>query len=259
MTEFLSRILATKEEEVAVLKQQRSLEDLKNSIRDLPPVRGLASSLKVPGISIIAEVKKASPSAGVLAADFDHRSLGRDYEAGGAAALSVLTDKKYFQGTIEFLQDIRSVTALPILRKDFVIHEYQIYETRAAGGDAVLLIARLLDQKVLLEFYESAASIGLETLVEVHDEKDIEKANNCGAAIIGINNRNLSDFSVSIDRSLRLRPLLHDGAIAVSESGIRRKEDVKVLRDAGFDAILVGEGLVTKGDRQQAIRELLPD
>ena len=259
MTEFLSRILATKEEEVAVLKQQRSLEDLKNSIRDLPPVRGLASSLKVPGISIIAEVKKASPSAGVLAADFDHRSLGRDYEAGGAAALSVLTDKKYFQGTIEFLQDIRSVTALPILRKDFVIHEYQIYETRAAGGDAVLLIARLLDQKVLLEFYESAASIGLETLVEVHDEKDIEKANNCGAAIIGINNRNLSDFSVSIDRSLRLRPLLHDGAIAVSESGIRRKEDVKVLRDAGFDAILVGEGLVTKGDRQQAIRELRPD
>jgi len=259
MTEFLSRILATKEEEVAVLKQQRSLEDLKNSIRDLPPVRGLASSLKVPGISIIAEVKKASPSAGVLAADFDHRSLGRDYEAGGAAALSVLTDKKYFQGTIEFLQDIRSVTALPILRKDFVIHEYQIYETRAAGGDAVLLIARLLDQKMLLEFYESAASIGLETLVEVHDEKDIEKANNCGAAIIGINNRNLSDFSVSIDRSLRLRPLLHDGAIAVSESGIRRKEDVKVLRDAGFDAILVGEGLVTKGDRQQAIRELRPD
>jgi len=259
MTEFLSRILATKEEEVAVLKQQRSLEDLKNSIRDLPPVRGLASSLKVPGISIIAEVKKASPSAGVLAADFDHRSIGRDYEAGGAAALSVLTDKKYFQGTIEFLQDIRSVTALPILRKDFVIHEYQIYETRAAGGDAVLLIARLLDQKVLLEFYESAASIGLETLVEVHDEKDIEKANNCGAAIIGINNRNLSDFSVSIDRSLRLRPLLHDGAIAVSESGIRRKEDVKVLRDAGFDAILVGEGLVTKGDRQQAIRELRPD
>ncbi|HLA69657.1 MAG TPA: indole-3-glycerol phosphate synthase TrpC [Bacteroidota bacterium] len=259
MTEFLSRILATKEEEVAVLKQQRSLEDLKNSIRDLPPVRGLASSLKVPGISIIAEVKKASPSAGVLAADFDHRSIGRDYEAGGAAALSVLTDKKYFQGTIEFLQDIRSVTALPILRKDFVIHEYQIYETRAAGGDAVLLIARLLDQKMLLEFYESAASIGLETLVEVHDEKDIEKANNCGAAIIGINNRNLSDFSVSIDRSLRLRPLLHDGAIAVSESGIRRKEDVKVLRDAGFDAILVGEGLVTKGDRQQAIRELRPD
>ena len=259
MTEFLSRILATKEQEVAVLTQQRSIEDLKNSIRDLPPVRGLASSLKVPGISIIAEVKKASPSAGVLAADFDHRSLGRDYEAGGAAALSVLTDKKYFQGTIEFLQDIRSVTALPILRKDFVIHEYQIYETRAAGGDAVLLIARLLDQKMLLEFYESAASIGLETLVEVHDEKDIEKANNCGAAIIGINNRNLSDFSVSIDRSLRLRPLLHDGAIAVSESGIRRKEDVKVLRDAGFDAILVGEGLVTKGDRQQAIRELRPD
>ena len=259
MTEFLSRILATKEQEVAVLTQQRSIEDLKNSIRDLPPVRGLASSLKVPGISIIAEVKKASPSAGVLAADFDHRSIGRDYEAGGAAALSVLTDKKYFQGTIEFLQDIRSVTALPILRKDFVIHEYQIYETRAAGGDAVLLIARLLDQKMLLEFYESAASIGLETLVEVHDEKDIEKANNCGAAIIGINNRNLSDFSVSIDRSLRLRPLLHDGAIAVSESGIRRKEDVKVLRDAGFDAILVGEGLVTKGDRQQAIRELRPD
>jgi indole-3-glycerol phosphate synthase len=259
MTEFLSRILASKEEEVELRKQKRPLGDLKASVRGLPPVRSLGASLKVPGISVIAEIKKASPSAGVLAAEFDHRSLGREFEAGGAAALSVLTDKEFFQGAIEFLQDVRTVTTLPILRKDFVIHEYQIYETRAAGADALLLIARLLDEATLRRFYDTAGAIGLEALVEVHDEKDLEKANNVGAAIIGINNRDLSDFSVVLDRSLRLRPLVRSRALTVSESGIRHKDDVKALREAGFDAVLVGEGLVTKPDRQQAVRELMMD
>jgi len=257
MTGFLTRILAAKEEEVAMKSRKRPLKDLKRSIRSLPAVRSLASALRTPRMSIIAEVKKASPSAGVLTSTFDHRSLGREYEAGGAAALSVLTDREFFQGSLEFLKDIRLVAALPILRKDFIIKEYQIYETRDAGGDAVLLIARILEQSTLREFYELAGAIGLQSLVEVHDEKDVEKANGIGASIIGINNRDLSDFSVSLDRSLKLRPLLHSGAIAVSESGIRTKSEVKILREAGFNAVLVGEGLVKSSDRRQAVRELI--
>lgn len=259
MNQFLNRILESKRLEVAAAKQQKSLEIHRSSIRDLPPTRGFAKSLAGPGLSVIAEIKKASPSAGTLTTHFDHCAMGREYEAGGASALSVLTDKPFFSGDIRFLEEIRQTTRLPILRKDFVIDEYQIYETRTAGADALLLIARILEQETLRKFYETGSAIGLDLLVEVHNEADIGKARMAGASLIGINNRDLDDFSVSLDVSIRLRPLLPPSALAVSESGIRRIEDVRLLKEAGFNAVLVGEGLVKADNRMRAVQELLAD
>jgi len=259
MSSFLNRILAKKKEEVAASKRQHPVDALRSSVRDLPPIRSLIKSLSKPGLSLIAEIKKTSPSAGELTSHFDHCVMGRDYEIGGAAALSVLTDASFFGGNIRFLRDVREVTQLPILRKDFVVDEYQIFETRVAGADALLLIARILDTEALRKLHETANAVGLDILVEVHDEADIAKARSVGAPLIGINNRDLSDFSVSLDRSRLLRPLLPPSVLAVSESGIQRTEDVKLMKNAGFDAILVGEGLVKAEDRVQAVENLLMD
>ncbi len=257
MESFLHRIIASKKEEVASQRLKAPIASLRSAIQDLPPTRDLSEAIAKPGLSIIAEIKQSSPSAGVLTKDFDHRVMAAEYTAGGAAGLSVLTEQTFFRGSLSFLKEVRAVSALPVLRKDFIIDEYQVFETRAAEADAVLLIARILEIDELRKLNEASLLLGLQPLVEVHDENDIEKALEINAHIIGINNRDLSDFSVSLERSRRLRPMIPGDALTVSESGIRGIDDTRFLKEIGFDAVLVGEGLVRAGNRAQAVRELL--
>jgi len=206
--------------------------------------------------AIIAEVKRSSPSRGRIREDFDHVAIARIYEENGAAAISVITEHRYFEGQASFLLDIREKTGIPLLRKDFVVDPYQIYETIIFGGDALLLIARILEFQRLQDFVDLSTELGLATLVEVHDEDDLEKALSAGARIIGINNRDLMTFEVDLGTSLRLAPLVPEGITVVSESGIRSRRDIERLMEAGIRAFLVGEALMAEGDIARKIREL---
>ena len=209
--------------------------------------------------AIIAEVKKASPSRGTLSGDFHPAALASRYEAGGAAALSVLTDRLYFHGKIEDLQAARAATQLPALRKDFTIDELHVIEAAASGADAILLIAALLPEAELRRFRELAADYSMAALVEVHDEEELEPALASGAEIVGVNNRNLHTFEVSLDVSLRLAGKIPAGVIAVSESGIRNAGHIRALTDAGYRGFLIGEHLMRAADPAGALRELLAD
>lgn len=253
---ILEKILVTKRQEVTAAKRKRSLVDVKSRLGDVSLPRPFAQSLITSTIAIIAEIKKASPSKGLLVEQFDHRALAREYEAGGARALSVLTDHHYFQGRPEFIGEIKSTVRLPVLRKEFIIDEYQVYESRLIGADAILLIVKALTREALRELYECASSIGLQVLVEAHSAEEIELANNLGAMMIGVNNRDLTTFEVSLQRSIDLRRLIRDGAVAISESGIHSKTDVQILYQAGYHAVLIGEGLVSKRDRIKSLQEL---
>jgi indole-3-glycerol phosphate synthase len=226
---------------------------------------------------LIAEIKKASPSAGVIARNFDAVRIARDYEKAGAAALSVLTDEKFFQGRVEYLQLIRDAVELPLLRKDFIINELQVYESVACGADAILLIVAILDDAQLKGFRELAEQMRLAALVEVHDEPELDRAVASGATIIGINNRDLRDFSVSLETTERLCHQIIGGSRAVAtaernglagarpstrplivaESGINTRADVERVANAGVDAILVGESLMRSGDVSKKVKELL--
>ncbi len=206
--------------------------------------------------AIIGEVKKASPSRGVLAQDFDPRGIALTYQKGGAAALSVLTDKEYFQGSLADLHAARSAVRIPVLRKDFILDEAQIAESFMAGADAILLIAAVLDLKALRRLREFAESLGLDVLVEAHDEMELDRALESGATIAGVNNRDLHTFQVSLDTSFRLAGRIPPGIMAVSESGIRTHEDVRRLMEAGYRAFLVGEHLMTAPDPVAALAEL---
>jgi indole-3-glycerol phosphate synthase len=219
--------------------------------------RPFAPALRDRQPAIIAEVKKASPSRGLLQADFDPERIARAYELGGAACLSVLTDQKYFQGGLNDLVTARNTTTLPVLRKDFTTDPVQIYEAAAAGADAILLIAAILDSRQLQSFRELAHSLGLAALVEVHDGDDLARAVDSGADIIGVNNRNLETFEVSLDTSLRLSDKIPAGVIRISESGIFARSDIDLLRGAGFHAFLIGESLMKAGDPSGALRALL--
>ncbi len=207
--------------------------------------------------AIIAEIKKASPSKGVLAHDFDPVLLARDYEQGGAAALSVLTDGDFFQGSLEHLKAARGAAMLPVLRKDFTIHELHVLEAAASGADAILLIAAILREPEIRRFRELAAQFRMAALVEVHNREELDAAAAAGAEIIGVNNRDLHTFQVSLETSLRLSEHMPSGVIAVSESGIDNPEDIQRLRDAGYQAFLVGEHLMRSGDPGGALRTLL--
>ncbi|MDH4368160.1 MAG: indole-3-glycerol phosphate synthase TrpC, partial [Dehalococcoidia bacterium] len=204
-----------------------------------------------------AEVKQASPSRGVLNAQLNHTELAQTYAESGAAAISVLTEKNYFMGRIEHLAAIKEVVGVPLLRKDFIFDHYQIYESRAYGADALLLIAATLNQGQLKELVSLSRNLGLGCLVEVHNESEIERAMFSEAEIIGINNRDLNTFAVDINTTHRLRPLVPKGKILVSESGIRSRRDMEKLGKWGVDAVLVGEALVTAGDVRAKIKELL--
>jgi indole-3-glycerol phosphate synthase len=207
--------------------------------------------------AIIAEIKKASPSKGLLSPDFDPAHLAVEYQAGGAAALSVLTDQAFFQGSLADLAAARGACQLPVLRKDFTLDENHVTEAAAGGADAILLIAAILEARQIRNLAELAAGYGMASLVEVHDERDLAKAIDSGAEIIGVNNRDLNTFDVNLETSLRLAARIPAGVVKVSESGIASAADIERLRDAGYQAFLVGEHLVKSGDPAAALRALL--
>jgi indole-3-glycerol phosphate synthase len=253
--DILARIVSRKREEV--LEAGLPVSDLRKCAETARAGRrDFAGALKAHSPAIISEIKKASPSKGVLIADFHAADLAADYARGGAAALSVLTDHDFFAGSLDDLRTARASCALPVLRKDFTISEYQIYEAAAAGADAILLIAAILGKSELKSFRELAESLGMSALVEAHDARELELAASSGASLIGINNRDLRTFRVSLDISIGLASSIPVGSIKVSESGILCGEDIRRLTEAGFDAFLVGEHLVRSGDPAQALREL---
>ena len=217
------------------------------------------SALAEPGISFICEVKKASPSKGVIAEHFPYLEIAGEYEEAGANAISVLTEPYFFQGSNEYLKEIRANVSLPILRKDFTVDEYMIYEAKAIGADAVLLICSILSQEQLNEYRLLAKELGLAALVEAHDEREVEMALKAGAEIIGVNNRNLKDFTVDINNSLRLRKLVPDSILFVSESGMKTPQDIQRLRENGTDAVLVGETFMRSTDKKAVLQSLRGD
>ncbi len=254
---MLNRIIAQKREEVEQSKKSLPLSSLKEGIAQRQTPLDLALALGGDHTRLIAEVKRASPSRGVLCADFNPVELAKNYALGGAAAISVLTEATYFEGSIDHLAAIREVTHLPLLRKDFIFDPYQVYESRAYGADALLLIVAILSQQQLEELLSLSHSLGLSCLVEVHSEDDVERALLSQAKIIGINNRDLNTFAVDINTTRRLRPLIPQERIVVSESGIMSRDDVKKLKGWGVNAVLVGEALVTASNILTKVRELI--
>jgi indole-3-glycerol phosphate synthase len=253
---ILDKIVAEKHLEVAKLRSQAG--KLKQMATGRTEFRDFAGALRSKGgVALIAEVKKASPSAGVIAPNFDAIRIARNYEAAGASALSVLTDEKFFQGRVEYLQLIRDAVKLPLLRKDFNIDELQIYESVARGADAILLIVAILDAAQLKDFGALAKQLHIVALVEVHHELELDRALAAGAEIIGINNRDLKDFSVSLETTERLAAKVPDSKIIIAESGINTRADVERVAKAGVDSILVGESLMRSGDIGAKVKELL--
>ena len=255
---ILDEIVAYKKEELAGTKRFVPLADQKKRAADAGPVRGFGKALSAgAAIRLIAEVKKASPSKGIIREDFDPVSIAKTYEASGASCLSVLTEKKYFQGSLDYLGTIRKAVGLPLLRKDFIVDEYQIFEARAAGADAILLIAACLERRQIEDYLGIAAHLGLDVLVESHTLKELDASLHAGARIVGINNRDLSSFTVSLQTTFDLLKDIPDDRIVVSESGIRTRDDVVRLQNAGVDAVLVGESLMREKDIGRKVKELL--
>ncbi len=256
----LKEILDYKRQEVAARKEKTPLLSLVQSLESTEPTRSFAYAIRSheqDEISCIAEIKKASPSKGIIARKFHPESIAREYEVGGAKALSVLTDEKYFLGSPAYVKLVKGRTQLPVLRKDFIVDEYQIYESRVIGADAILLIVAALKESELFRFMNLARDLDLDYLVECHTKNEIDRAVQCGATIIGINNRDLATFEVSLETSLILKRFIPNATIAVSESGIRNSHHVDQLRQVGYDAILVGEQLMMQENRTKALRELI--
>ena len=260
MHDVLKRILARKQEEVAERRERVSLFELKTRAATAPPVRGFADAIEAKiaagQAAVIAEVKKASPSKGVIRADFDPAAIARSYEAGGAACLSVLTDIDFFQGSDDYLRQARAACALPVLRKDFIVDAYQIHEARVLGADCVLLIAAALDDAQLAEFAFIAAELGMDVLVEVHDLDELERALPIPARLLGINNRNLRTFEVSLQTTLDLKAMVPADRVLVTESGILAPADVTLMRGHGIGAFLVGEAFMRQPEPGAALRDL---
>ncbi len=258
MSNILDEIVATKRREIAAAKIARPEGELRELATQAPAPRNFFAALAAPGpIKLIAEVKKASPSAGIIRADFEPVSIGQTYERHGATCLSVLTDEKYFQGSLDFLIAVRAAVGLPVLRKDFILDSYQLHEARAAGADAVLLIAECLDDCDLRKLHNEAVALGMSPLVELYDPENLQRVFDAGATLIGVNNRDLRSFNTDLDHTLRLRDRIPDQCVLVSESGIRTHADVQRLSNAGVDAILVGETLIREPDIGAAVDRLL--
>ena len=255
---ILDDIIAYKKQELAETKRSVSFAEVKSKAADAGGTRGFGKALSTPdGIGLIAEVKKASPSKGVIREDFDPVRIAGTYQESGATCLSVLTEKKFFQGSLAYLGAIRKAVGLPLLRKDFIFDEYQIFEARAAGADATLLIAACLDRHQLEDFLGIAGSVGLDVLVESHTGKELDKTLHAGARIVGTNNRDLMSFTVSLQTTFDLLKDIPDDRIVVSESGIKSRDDVAKLEKAGVDAVLVGESLMREKDIGKKVKELL--
>jgi indole-3-glycerol phosphate synthase len=261
MSTILERILSVKREEIAALaagNRPATVRELLARCADLPPTRGFVKSLVRESVALIAEVKKASPSKGVIRADFDPVEIAKAYERGGAACLSVLTDREFFQGEPGYLMQIREAVSLPLLRKDFLIDPLQVYEARVLGADAVLLIVAATPSPArLAELRMAAESVGLDALVEVHNESELALAVESGASLIGVNNRDLHTFNVTLETAESLIPTFPEGTLAVAESGIFTPEDRKRMAGAGASAILVGEALMRQSDIEAATKALL--
>jgi indole-3-glycerol phosphate synthase len=246
---------------VAEAKKKTPLENLKAEAEKLTDseksgIFPFEAALKKPELSFICEVKKASPSKGVIAEDFPYLEIAADYENGGAEAISVLTEPEYFLGDLRYLNEISNSVKIPTLRKDFIVDEYQIYEAKICGAAAVLLIVSILSESDLRRFSTLAEMLGMSALVEAHDEREIELAAGCGAKIIGVNNRNLKDFSVDTANAAKLRGKVPPGVLFVFESGVRDKTDIVRAREINADAVLIGEALMRAADRTAFLREL---
>lgn len=258
MANILDQIVATKQREIAAARAARSEAEVRAAAEKAPAPRGFFDALAAGGpIKLIAEVKKASPSAGIIRADFDPVEIAKIYEQHGATCLSVLTDEQYFQGSLEYLRAVRAAVEIPVLRKDFILDVYQLYEARAAGADAVLLIAECLDDCNLRKLHNEAVALGMSPLVELYDPENLQRVFDAGATLIGVNNRDLRSFVTDLDHTLRLRERVPGECVFVSESGIRTRADVERLQAAGVDAILVGESLMKQPDIGAAVDELL--
>lgn len=255
----LDRIIAYKRDEVVARKTARAREDIDAAIRKQTQPRGFGKALRgrSDGKALIAEIKKASPSKGLIRGDFDPPALAKAYEAGGAACLSVLTDAPSFQGHEDFLVAARAACALPVLRKDFMVDEWQIAESRAIGADAILIIMAAVDNALASDLQDAADAYGMDALVEVHDEAEMERALWLGAKLIGVNNRSLATFETDLGITERLAKLMPDGALLVSESGISTPQDIALLQGVGARAFLVGESLMRQADVAAATRALL--
>ena len=242
---ILQKIVENTRDNLKVQKTNLSLEEIKSSLAELSlPKSNFKSSISNKNEAIIAEIKKASPSAGVIAEDFNPASKAKDYEAFGASALSILTEEDFFLGSNEYLKAVKKITSLPILRKDFIIDEYQIYESKLIGADCILLIASILSDQQLEEFVAIAKTLELDYLIEVHDENELKRAELFEDALIGVNNRNLKTFEVDLDNSVRLRNLFIKNNVFIAESGIKSRKDVDYLKSNNIQVFLIGESLM---------------
>ena len=254
---ILETIAEATRKRVAAEKEKCSLAEMKEKATAMNPDTGFPfeQALKKPGMSFICEVKKASPSKGIIAEDFPYLEIAKEYEAAGASAISCLTEPEYFKGDKRYLKKIAETVSIPVLRKDFTVDPYMIYEAKVLGATAVLLICALLPEETLKEYLETAHSLGLSALVEAHDEAEVAQAMRAGARIIGVNNRNLKDFTVDIHNSERLRELVPENIVFVSESGIKTPEDVGRLYQNKTDAVLIGETLMRSSNKKAELEE----
>ena len=259
MGTILDKIIATRLARLSEERSATSVDVLERAALERRPPVDFASAFSGPGIYIIAEVKKASPSKGILRSDFDPAALGLSYQDGGAAAISVLTEQDHFRGCLSALSQVRETVSIPILRKDFIVDSYQVLESRAAGADSFLLIAGLMNKANLARLIEHGRKWGMEPLIEVHTLPDLHRALESDAQIIGINNRDLGTFRVDLNVTLQLIPYVPPDRIVISESGIRTRDEILRLREAGVGGFLIGESIVTSADPAARIRELAHD
>lgn len=258
VSNILEEIIAFKKTEVSQAKAARPFDALTEQLQDAAPVRDFVNSLKTHGpVGMIAEVKKASPSAGLIREDFHPVNIARAYENSGAACISVLTDEHFFQGHLNYLKEVRDAVSIPVLRKDFIIDRYQILEARITGADCVLLIAECLDDAQLENLYAFALELGMSALVEIYDPENLDRVLKLSPPMLGINNRNLKTFVTSLDHSIQLSPKIPEDCLLISESGIQNRQDVLRLQSAGVRGILVGETLMRAPDIGDKVRELL--
>jgi indole-3-glycerol phosphate synthase len=258
--DILKRIIQRKWQEIETRRSQTPLASLQEQLATALPVRGFVASLQAKRIqgkaAVIAEIKKASPSKGVIREHFDPPAIAQSYEQGGAACLSVLTDVDFFQGSDGYLQAARAACALPVIRKDFIVDEYQVVEARVLGADCILLIVAALEQDRLTALYELAVELGMDVLVEVHDRTEMKRALELNLPMVGINNRDLRSFETSLQTTLDMLDMPPEDCFIVTESGIHTRDDVQLMRDNGIDAFLVGEAFMRAGEPGQALAEI---
>jgi len=258
MPTILDKILEQKTRDIASAQSRRSLSDLQQAVQSAPVPRDFVGALRSHfPMGLIAEIKKASPSVGLIRADFDPVQIARIYEANGAACLSVLTDEQFFQGHLSYLEQVRATVSIPVLRKDFIVDPYQVWEARASGADCILLIAECLSDDQMESLSQLSTELGMQTLIEVYDPENVERVLRLDPPMMGVNNRDLRTFVTDLQQTVRLRRQIPESVLVIGESGIHRRDDVQLLESAGVHGILVGESLMRSDDIGQSVRALL--